>query len=423
MKKEGKNPATDKSISGSHTQEGRDENTLPVLPELYFIKKGTSRRDFLKILGFSFSSAAILASCKRPVIKALPYAVQPPEITPGKASYYATEFYDGHDYCGILVKTRDGRPIKIEGNSLSPFNGEGTTARIQSSVLSLYDDARLKSPSISGKEATWDEIDGEISAELQRINSEGGRVILLTSSIISPATTRLINEFGARFTNFSWVKYDPVSYSAILEANTLCFGKTVIPDYHFANASLVVSVNADFLGTWLSPVHFIPGYASRRKPGKEKGMQQHIQYESGMSLTGANADVRIKIKPSEEFALLADLYDKLAERTGGLKVNGPVFREDLSELADNLLKAKGKSIVISGTNNTDIQILVNGINSLLGNYGECIDLNSTLNIASCIDSKMEEAVGEINSGKVKALLMYNVNPVYDYPDGQNVGRQ
>ena len=418
MKKEGKNPANSKSISeGQNMESDRQGDRLPELPEVYFIKQGTSRRDFLKLLGYSFGSAAILASCKRPVIKAMPYPIQPPEVTPGKASFYATGFYDGHDYCGIVVKTRDGRPIKIEGNSFSPFNGEGTTARIQASVLSLYDDARLKGPSASGKQASWEEIDGQITGELKKINSEGGQIVLLTSSIISPTTTRLINEFGATFSNFTWVKYDAVSYSAILEANTLCFGKTVIPDYHFGNASLIVSVNADFLGTWLSPVHFIPGYASRRKPGNEgRGMQKHIQFESGMSLTGANADTRKKIKPSEEFTLLADLYDKLAERTGGPRLNGPAFREDLSDLADNLIKAKGKSIVVSGTNNIDIQIVVNGINSLLGNYGECIDLTNTLNIASCIDSKMDEAVNEIVSGKVGALFMYNVNPVYDYPD-------
>src|SRR5665647_2363877 len=113
------------------------------------MKKYSSRRDFLKVFGFSLSSAALIASCKRPVQKAIPYLIHPPEITPGKSLFYATSFYDGHEYSGILVKTRDGRPIKIEGNNLSPFNREGTSARVQASVLSLYDDARLKSPSVN----------------------------------------------------------------------------------------------------------------------------------------------------------------------------------------------------------------------------------------------------------------------------------
>jgi len=381
------------------------------------MKKNTSRRDFLKVLGFSFASAAIIESCKRPVQYALPYVIQPPEITPGKALYYASTFYDGHEYCSILVKTRDGRPIKIEGNALSEFNGEGTTARVQASVLSLYDDARLKYPTIQNKQDTWENIDKQIISKLSAINIAGGQIVLLTSSIISPSAGKLINEFGKGFRNFKLVQYDTVSYSAILEANLLCFGKAVIPDYNFSNASLVVSVNADFLGTWLAPVHFIPRYTSRRNPdNKTESMLKHVQFESGMTLTGANADIRKKIKPSEEKVLLIDLYNKIAERINGVKTEGPAFREDLSELADELVSSKGRSVVISGTNNVDIQVIVNGINTLLDNYHECIDLDNCLNLALGIDGEMEGLVNELSSGKVGALLMYNVNPVYDYSD-------
>jgi Fe-S-cluster-containing dehydrogenase component len=421
MKKDGKNPKKIKNIATRQEEksDGTGNNSFTELFDSGFMKRGTSRRDFLKVLGFSFGSAAILASCKRPVINALPYVIQPPEVTPGKALYFASEFYDGHEYSGILVKTRDGRPIKIEGNALSVFNGEGTTARVQASVLSLYDDARLKYPETLNKKESWSNIDQQIISGLGKINAENGEVVLLSSSIISPSTIRLIDEFGKAFKNFRWVRFDSVSYSAILEANEICFGERVIPDYHFMNASLVVSLNADFLGTWLSPVHFIPGYASRRKlDNGEKSMLRHIQFESGMSLTGANADIRKKLKPSEEKNLLIDLYNKIAEKTGGSKVNGPVFREDLSELADNLVDSRGRSIVISGTNNVDIQIIVNGINSLLGNYSNCIDLTNNLNIASGIDSQMEELVNDLGSGKVRALLMYNVNPLYDFPDAE-----
>src|SRR5664279_664801 len=340
------------------------------------MKKNTSRRDFLKVLGFSFASAAIIESCKRPVQYALPYVIQPPEITPGKSLYYATSFFDGHEYCGILVKTRDGRPIKIEGNALSEFNGEGTTARVQASVLSLYDDARLKYPTFQNKQDTWENIDKQIISKLSTINISGGQIVLLASSIISPSARRLINEFGKGFRNFKLVQYDTVSYSAIREANLICFGKAVIPDYNFSNVSLVVSVNADFLGTWLAPVHFIPRYTSRRNPDNKVGsMLKHVQFESGMTLTGANADIRKKIKPSEEIVLLTDLYNKIAERKGSAKLSDAAFREDLSDLAGNLIELSGKSIIVSGTNDIGIQILVNLINSLLGNYSVCIDLD------------------------------------------------
>jgi Fe-S-cluster-containing dehydrogenase component len=401
----------------------REEERNPLLSLLEddIMNKSTSRRNFLKVFGFSFASAAILASCRRPVQHALPYIIQPPEITPGKALYYASTFYDGHEYSGILVKTRDGRPIKIEGNLLSSFNGEGTTARVQASVLSLYDDARLKYPTINSRETSWETVDAGIISKLEEINKEGGQIVLLTSSIISPSTIKLINEFGTGCRNFRWVQYDAVSCSAILEANAACFGKEVIPEYHFSNSDLVVSLNADFLGTWVSPVHFIPGYVSRRKlDNGEKNMLKHIQYESGMSLTGANADKRVKIKPSEEKILLIDLYNRIAQKSGAETFPSVSFREDLSDLADRLIESKGKSIVISGTNNIEIQIIVNAINSLLGNYTDCIDLNKNIRIASGIDSSMDDLVSDLVAGKVKALLMYNVNPVFDYPGSEKI---
>jgi Fe-S-cluster-containing dehydrogenase component len=423
MEKQGKNPdkLKDPVTDYSKMNETEQNDSLLDILEGDFIRQSSTRRDFLKVLGFSFASAAVLASCKRPVQKALPYISQPPEITPGKSLYYATSFYDGHEYCSILVKTRDGRPIKIEGNDLSLFNREGTTARVQASILSLYDDARLKNPAIDNKKTSWNVIDEKVIDELGRINSEGGEIVLLTSSIISPSTIKLIGEFGSGFRNFQWIQYDAVSYSAILEANSFCFGKEVIPDYHFGNADIVVSVNADFLGTWISPVHFIPGYVSRRKLNNgEKDMLRHIHFESGMSLTGANADIRKKIKPSEEKILLMDLYNKIAQKTGGEIFPATSFKEDLSKLADELIESKGRSIVVSGTNNLEIQVIVNGINSLLGSYSNCIDLNNYLNIVSGIDSKAEGFVNDLNNGKIKALLMYNVNPVYDYPDCQKI---
>jgi molybdopterin-containing oxidoreductase family iron-sulfur binding subunit len=379
-----------------------------------------NRRDFLKVFGYGIGSAVVLAACRRTVQNALPYIIQPPEITPGKALYYASGYYDGHEYASILVKTRDGRPIKIEGNSLSAFNREGTTARVQASVLSLYDDARLKNPSVDNTETTWETVDARIMSDLAKINAEGGEIVLLTSSIISPSTKRLIQEFGKGFGKFRWIQYDAVSYSAIIEANGICFGKPAIPDYNFSKAGVVVSINADFLGTWISPVHFIPGYTSRRKPGNVKEeMLRHIHFGSGVTITGSNADVRKKLKPSEEKILLTDLHNRIAELTGQEKLPGTRFREDITDLASELFASKGRSIVMSGSNNVGIQIIVNRINNMLGNYPQCIDLNNNLNIASGIDGDILNLVNDMKAGRVGALLLFNVNPVYDYPASQD----
>src|SRR6185369_4872621 len=128
----------------------------------------TPRRDFLKFLGFSVTAAS-LAACEAPVTRVIPYVVKPEEVIPGVANWYATTFDDGQDFCSVLVKQREGRPIKIEGNKLSSITKGATNARVQASVLSLYDNARLANPLAKGQATSWDAIDKEISSQLEKI--------------------------------------------------------------------------------------------------------------------------------------------------------------------------------------------------------------------------------------------------------------
>ena len=170
-----------------------------------------SRRDFLKTFGFSIAAASIVASCKRPIDKAIPYLVKPDEVNPGTANYYASSYFEGNEYGSIIVKVRDGRPIKIEGNALSSISQGGTSARIQASVLNLYDDARFKTPLKSGSEITWEKADEEIMAQLSTLKSQGGKLVLLSSTIISPSTREIIRKFAEKQANTEWIQYDPVS--------------------------------------------------------------------------------------------------------------------------------------------------------------------------------------------------------------------
>src|SRR5580704_6457741 len=147
----------------------------------------TPRRDFLKFLGFSTLAATLVASCEMPVRKAIPYAIKPEDITPGIPNYYASTFADGGDYCAVVIKTRDGRPIKIEGNELSSVTKGGTSARVQASVLNLYDKARIRHPYADNKEATFDAIDRMVK---EGIGNKTG--YLVTSSILSPTTKDII---------------------------------------------------------------------------------------------------------------------------------------------------------------------------------------------------------------------------------------
>ncbi|HEX7585237.1 MAG TPA: TAT-variant-translocated molybdopterin oxidoreductase, partial [Prolixibacteraceae bacterium] len=379
----------------------------------------SSRRDFLKTFGFSIAAASIVAGCKRPINKAIPYLVKPDEIIPGTADYYASSYFEGNEYGSIIVKVRDGRPIKIEGNTLSSISQGGTSARIQASVLNLYDDARFKGPSKSGTPITWEKADEEIIAQLAALQTQGGRVVLLSSTIISPSTRDIIRKFAEKQTNTEWIQYDPVSASGILQANLKSFGSAFIPDYQFNKAKVVVSFGADFLGSWLSTVEYTKGYTSARQlQAGQKEMLRHYQFEAGMTLSGSNADVRFPIKPSEEGAIVLALYNAVAKAKGVQMLSGAQSSVDITELAKDLLENEKQSIVISGSNDVNIQLLVNGINQLLGNYGQTIGLDNPLLTKQGIDGNMDRLLSDLKAGNVKALLVWNANPVYDHPKGK-----
>lgn len=374
----------------------------------------SSRRDFLKMFGFSITAATLVASCENKVTKAIPYLIKPEEITPGKAAYYASSYMDGSDFCSIVVKTREGRPIKIEGNELSSLSKGGTNARTQASVLSLYDTERIKNPLLNSVENTWEFVDSDIVSKLEKILEEKGQIVILSSSIYSPSTKKAINEFIAKYPGTKLVNYDPVSASGIIKANKNGFERAVIPSYHFDKANIIVSFGADFLGTWISPIEFTRQYVKNRQLHEgQKTMSRHYHLESGMSLTGSNADKRILMKPSQEGVILANLYNEIAKATGVETFSISESPVEINEIAKELLANKGMSLVVSGSNNVANQTLVNSINSLLENYGKTIDLNTAIKTKQAIDSDFTDLVKEMNEGKVAAIFLNNVNPVYN----------
>jgi len=378
-----------------------------------------SRRDFLKMLGFGLGYVGLVSSCEMPVRKAIPYLNQPEQLVPGVSNYYATSYFDGHDYCSLLVKNRDGRPIKIEGNVMSPVTKGGTNARVQASVLDLYDMNRLKGPMKDNQESSWETVDSEIKSGLEAIAAEGGRIVILSHTLISPTTVALINEFKEKYPTAEWVVYDSISASAMLMANKENFGTRAIPDYHFDKADLIVSFNADFLGNWLSPVEYTKEYAKKRRLlNDDHSISRHYQFESYMSLTGSKADYRIPIRPSQEGAILMNLYNAIAAEKGAQTYAVPTTDTDLTRVTRDLLAHEGKSLVICGTNDPDMQFIVNAINHLLGNYGNTIDFDHPLLTRQGCDLKVAGLVEDMNEGKIGALLLYNVNPVHDYPEAE-----
>jgi len=377
---------------------------------------GTSRRDFLKVMGFS-TAAVALAACETPVNRAIPYVVKPEEITPGNANFYASTFYDGHDYGAIIVKTREGRPIRINGNDLSKINKTGLSARIQSSVLSLYDSARLRNPLIKGEAATWANADAAVMNGLKK-----GNTVILTSTIISPSTRAVIAEFTSKHPDTKVVTYDAISYSALAKANKNVFGKSVISSYDFSKAKTIVGIACDFMGNWLNPVEFAGQYGHTRAVNRENPvMSKHYHFEANLSLSGANADERYMVKPSEFGKVAIALFNEVASATGNSKVSAAsqlgnaAAAKAISKIAKELLAHKGQSLVVAGSNDEGIQTLVNGINKMLDNYGKTVDVDNYYLLKQGTDQEFIELVADLNAGKVGTLITYNCNPVYTAP--------
>jgi MoCo/4Fe-4S cofactor protein with predicted Tat translocation signal len=380
----------------------------------------SNRRDFLKLMGFGIAAAS-LAACEAPIRKAIPYLNKPVDLDPSIPNYYASTYVNGGDAVSVVVKTREGRPIKIEGNKFSTMTLGGTNAQVEASVLSLYDKERLTGPMKSGASTDWATLDKEVTAQLGTIASQGGTIAIVSNSVLSPTTKKAVGEFIAKYPTAQHITYDAASAYGISEANRQSFGEAMVPSYDFSKAKTIVSVAADFLGTWISPIQFTKQYSKTRKINAEhRQMSRHYQFESNLSLTGANADYRIGIKPSQAGSVIAAIYNGIASKAGQAKVSGGSAAgvDHVSAVINELWSNRGTSLLVAGSNDPSIQILVNGINSMLGNYGTTININAPVHFRQGNDLAMGNMVKDLNAGSIKAVVFFNCNPVYDSSESQ-----
>lgn len=391
---------------------------------------GFARRDFLKLMGASIAMASA-AGCRRPVQKIVPYTVQPEEVTFAVANYYSSTFFDGSEALGLLVKTREGRPLKIEGNPKHPMNKGATSVRAQAHILSLYDPERLQGPikNLLNKERTnrdtistkWEEADDAIVKQLK----EGG-VAVLTGAVNSPSLRSLVSEFAQGF-NAQVYSYEPLAHEEIREGRKASFGEESVPFYRFDKAQVIVSIDADFLGTWLMPTTYTKQFSAGRKD--IKNMSKLVAFDSHYSLTGANADVRVRIKPSQQILVALGLAHAVAAKLGINKAELSAYANVAQEIgmdpalfakvAEDLAAQKGKSLVVAGGLQTltrsavDLQIVVNFINSILGNEGSTIE--STVPGLNAGYSDIQKLVEQLEKGAVKTLIIHGTNPGYSLP--------
>ena len=381
-----------------------------------FLEAKHPRRDFLKYLGFSTAAATIAAGCEIPFTKAIPFANKPEDIVPGNSMYYATTYVQDGDAVSVLAKVRDGRPIKIEGNDLSPITKGGTSARVQASVLDLYDTARLRFPLIDNNEASFEQVDKAVAAAIADLGN--APLVILTSTVASPTTKEVIAQFIAKHPGAKHIVYDAVSYSGILLANEATYGKRAIPTYRFDNAKVIVSLAADFLGTWISPIEFAKQYATGKKINeKSPEMSKHIHFESVASLTGSNADERFLHRPSETGAIAVALLAAV----NGQSISGiddAKLKAGIEKAAKALVAKKGEALVVSGSNDKNVQIVINAINETLQAGGKTIDWSATYNTKAGIDTDFAKLVDDMNAGSVGGLLIFGANPAYSWFDSK-----
>lgn len=380
-----------------------------------------TRRAFLQVAGFGIASAALAGCSRGPIQSVLTHATAPVGVVPGKAYWIATTCGGCAAACGVLAKCRDGRPVKLEGNEMHSLSRGGLCATGQAEVLSLYDSKRLGTPEVDGVATDWNSADAGLRGVLKEARARGGKIRLVTGTVHSPSTRSWIKRFAEQGGDFKHVEYDALSASAILDAHQVTHSVRALPAYRFAKAEVIASFDADFLGTWISPVAFAADWAAGRRPDDEHPtMSRHAHFEARMSITGSAADRRTRLAPWEQAATLSALCEALeqhahvAQQMKG-SLAGHRLESEIKTLADELWAARGKSLVVSGSNDTRTQLLVNHANALLGNYGKTISVARPSLQRGGNDAQLQALGKELAAGKVDVLIVSGANPAYDLP--------
>ena len=403
-----------------------------------------TRRDLLKIGGAALVFAA--ASCaRRPVEKIVPYLDAPEQIVPGKPTWYASTCGACAAGCGTLVKDREGRPIKLEGNPSHPLNKGKLCARGQAAILDLYDPDRAKTPfkvfrsQTEPQKIDWQVADSEIAYAL---GTAKGEVVLLTGTLHGLARQRLIKEFIQTLPKGRQVVYDPLSEPELAQAQKICYGDPVLPRYRFDKAETLLLLGGDPLGGSHSVTEFGLGFGFQRKI-KDKSMSKVISFEPALSLTGSNADQHYLVRPEDLLKVALGIALQLvakegrSEFRGDTQITNALRRYEpekiepetglpegtLRMVAAELWRNKGKSLVYSCglASHTelalDLQIATNLLNSILDNDGQTVDYSQSPSQQSQgSDSEMLSLIKDMKAGKVEVLMIHGTNPDYTLPD-------
>ena len=414
-----------------------------------------SRRGFFGMMGLS-AAAVTLAGCQRaPVTKLIPYLSKPDELVPGNAVFYASACSGCAAQCGVLLKTRDGRPIKVEGNPEHPVSRGGLCAAGQASVLSLYDASRARAPSLAGKPVTWAALDTAVVRGLQSAASASRKIFVVAPVVTGPTFESLLARFLAAWPTARVVRFEPTGeISALAEASEALLGVRALPRFHLEHARTIASFAADFLGTWVDPVAFARDYADGRRLRRiarpehghadearppeshhsgehaHHGFSRHWQLEPAMSLTGSNADRREPVAPRDLLPALAGLVRRLARTSShpdraalarAAEMPEPALRPGVLDLLAAELRAAGaQGVVLTGLADPAAQALALAANLLLGAEGTTVEIGGGPAVPSP-GASFEELLTDLEARRAGTVLFLGVNPVYAHPDGARLG--
>jgi len=402
----------------SNTKEYRDflEHEFPADADK--APDGLHRRDMLKLMAASAAMAGLNACTKLPTEKIVPYVRPPEEIIPGKPLYYATSMPLHGVGTGVLVESHMGRPTKIEGNPEHPGSLGATDVFMQASILHLYDPDRSQTVIYDGRVSNWSSFAAAMDDARIQLAPKGTGVRILTQRVTSPTLAAQIRKLLAQFPDAKWVQYEVSSGDSIREGTRLVFGKPVHPVYRFAEADVIVSLDADFIASGPGHVRYIRDFSSRRDlaAGSASKLNRLYTVESMPTSTGAMADHRLPLRAAdvENFArLLATSVGVNVPPGTAAKIPG----DWVAAVGRDLASHRGSSLVIAGEEQPlVVHAIAHTINSALGNVGKTVIYTEPLdaNPVNHLES-LRDLVGDLNSGQVEFLLILGGNPVYDAP--------
>lgn len=396
------------------------------LPKDQVASKDLNRRDFFKWVGGA--SALFATACQqRPERHLVPYVNKPAGFVYGQPVWYSSVSSGGQ---GLLVKTREGRPIKLEGNPDHELNQGALDVHAQSEILNLYNPERLTAPidPKSGKRLDWREISERLMPALRQARAGGVR--LLTSPVRSPSLQDSLDVFTKKY-RARHDTFSAVDYSAIARAHEIVEGTRRIPYLNFEKADVVLSVDADFLGSWLRPVDFTKQFSKRRRVHEDDlNVNQSFCFESMMTVTGISSDFRFPIKPSMQLDVLLTFINELSstlrfdsairERAAGRSAESLAKRLgiDASEIhraVEALRGARGRSLVVagvSGPQSVELQLACVALNDALGNYGNTVLWERSIKELTSSPVSFDQLISDALRGEVDVLILQGVNPAY-----------